>query len=133
MKALIAEDDFVSRRLMQRYLEKCSECDIASNGREALEAFRLALKEKTPYDLICLDIMMPELDGKEVLKAIREIEKERGVIFPDGVKIIMTTANSDRESVILFGILQCNSYLVKPVSKERLFKEIETLGLLKAV
>jgi two-component system chemotaxis response regulator CheY len=75
--------------------------------------------------------MMPKLDGKEVLKTIRALEKEKGTIFPDGVKIIMTTGISDRDSVIALGVLQCNAYLVKPISKERLLKEIESLGLMK--
>jgi two-component system chemotaxis response regulator CheY len=131
MRVLIADDDFISRRLMQRHLEKYAECDIASDGSEAVEAFRLSWKEEAPYDLICLDIMMPKLDGKEVLKTIRAMENEKGISFPDGVKIIMATGISDRESVIALGVLQCNAYLVKPINKERLLKEVELLGLLK--
>lgn len=131
MRVLIAEDGFISSRLMQRHLEKYAECDIASNGSEAVEAVRLALEEGVPYDLICLDIMMPELDGKEVLRSIRKMEKERGINYPDGVKVIMTTALSDRETVVELVALQCNAYLVKPITKERILKEIESLGLLK--
>jgi len=130
MRVLIADDDFISRRLMQRHLEKYATCDLASNGSEAVEAFRLALKEDEPYDLICLDIMMPKLDGKEVLGKIRILENKKGIENPDGVKIIMTTSISDRESVIALKALQCDAYLVKPVSKERLIQEVKILGLL---
>lgn len=130
MRVLIADDDFISRRLMQRHLEKYATCDLASNGSEAVEAFRLALKEDEPYDLICLDIMMPKLDGKEVLGKIRIMENKKGIENPDGVKIIMTTSISDRESVIALKALQCDAYLVKPVSKDRLLQEVKILGLL---
>jgi two-component system chemotaxis response regulator CheY len=130
MRVLIADDDFISRRLMQRHLEKYATCDLASNGSEAVEAFRLALKEDEPYDLICLDIMMPKLDGKEVLGKIRILENKKGIENPDGVKIIMTTSISDRESVIALKALQCDAYLVKPVSKDRLIQEVKILGLL---
>jgi two-component system chemotaxis response regulator CheY len=130
MRVLIADDDFISRRLMHRYLEKYAECDLASNGSEAVEAIRLALKDEAPYDLICLDIMMPKLDGKDVLRQVRILENRKGIAYPDGVKIIMTTGISDKESVIALKALQCDAYLVKPISKERLLLEVKTLGLL---
>ena len=78
MKCLIVEDDFAARRLLQRYLSSHRDCDIAVDGNEAVEAFRQATDEKEPYDLICLDIMMPNMNGHEALKAIRQIESEHG-------------------------------------------------------
>ena len=79
MKTLIVEDEFTSRRLLQKILAAYGECDIAIHGKEALEAFRLARDEREPYDLICLDIMMPEMDGQETLKMIRKTEEEMGI------------------------------------------------------
>ncbi len=83
MRILIVEDDFTSRRLLQKILAPYGECDIAVDGKEALEAFTLAVREGRRYRLICLDIMMPEMDGQQVLKKIRQMEKELG-ISPSG-------------------------------------------------
>ncbi len=63
MKSLIVEDDFTSRNLMQIYLADMGPCHVAVNGREAVEAVTESLNEQKPYDVICLDIMMPEMDG----------------------------------------------------------------------
>ena len=75
MKILIVEDDFGSRISIQKMLSPFSECEIAVNGKEAVDAFTQSLESGAPYDLICMDIMMPEMNGKEALKIIREKEK----------------------------------------------------------
>jgi len=130
MKVLIVEDDFISRRLLQRYLSPCGECDIAVNGAEALMAFQLARQKGVPYDLICLDIMMPELDGYQTLKAIRRQEADHGVGGLRGVKVIMTTMQDDPDSILEAFTQQCEAYLVKPIDRERLFDHLVKLGLL---
>ena len=92
MRILIAEDDFASRKFMLKFLSKFGECDITVDGMEAVDAYLMALDADTPYDLVCLDIMMPALDGYQALKAIRDIEQERKIpedqrafaIFPLG-------------------------------------------------
>ena len=75
IKVLIVDDDFITRRILKSIFTPYGDCDIAINGEEAIQAFRLAREEKKPYDLICLDIMMPEIDGHEALMKIREMEK----------------------------------------------------------
>ena len=92
MKILIVEDDFISRKLMQKFLDPYGETDVAVNGEEALDAFQMAWKEDSPYDLICLDIMMPQKDGQEVLRTIRAIETGKGLEGEKSAKILMTTA-----------------------------------------
>lgn len=131
MRTLIVEDDFVCRRLLQKLLSPYGDCDITINGKEAIEAFLLALDEDESYDLICLDIMMPEMDGQEALKKIREIEKEKGILGLDGVKVIMTTALKDSKNV--FGAFKtgCEGYLVKPIDKKKLIEEIKKLELIE--
>ncbi len=130
MKCLIVEDDFAARKLLQVYLSDYADCFVAVNGREAVEAVRQALGEGQPYDLICLDIMMPEMDGHQALEAIRRIESEHGIAGLDGVKVIMTTGLDDTENIMGAFRGGCDVYIVKPVRKERLLKEIEELGLL---
>ena len=131
MKILIAEDDFVSRRLMHKLLMPYGKCDIASDGQKALETFSMSLEANRPFDLVCLDIMMPEMDGLDVLNEIRKKEKEKGINDDDRTKIIMTTALNDSDSVIRAARSQCNGYLVKPIDKKKLIKQLQTLGLLK--
>ncbi len=130
MKCLIVEDDFISRKLLQTYLTDCADCYVACDGREAVEAFTEALEADQPYDLICLDIMMPDMGGREALTEIRRIENEHGIGGLDGVKVIMTTALDD--SINIFGAFRegCEAYVVKPICKDKLLAEIEKLGLL---
>ena len=131
MKILIVEDDFAARRLMQRYLSIHGDCDVAVDGNEAVAAFRQAADDKELYDLICLDIMMPNMNGREALKAIRQIETEHGIGGLDGVKVIMTTALGDSKNVTGSFSEGCEAYIVKPVERKKLLAEIEKLGLIK--
>jgi two-component system, chemotaxis family, chemotaxis protein CheY len=133
MKFLIVEDEFTSRQLMQIYLADFGQAFIAVNGREAVAAFVTALNEGHPYDMICLDIMMPEMDGQQALKAIREIEKQRGIGGLDAVKVIMTTAKDSPSDILGSFKTGCEAYIIKPVRKEALIKEMQKLGMLSAV
>lgn len=130
MKCLIVEDDFTSRKLLQIHLSEYGHCHIAINGKEAIQAFQEEIEKNEPYDLICLDIMMPEMDGHKTLKMIRRIEQNNGINGLDGVKVIMTTAMKDSNDI--FGAFKegCEAYIVKPVKKEKLLQEMEELGLL---
>ncbi|MCP4677220.1 MAG: response regulator [Deltaproteobacteria bacterium] len=130
MKVLVVEDDFTSRNLILGILRHHANCDVAVNGKEAIAAFTASLDGNSPYDLILLDIMMPEMDGQEALKQIRILEEDRGISGLDGVKVIMTSGLEDSANIIKSFRYQCEAYIVKPISKQRLLKEIETLGLI---
>ncbi len=130
MRFLIVEDDFTSRRMLQMFLAPYGECDIAVNGREALDAFAAARAENNPYALICLDVMMPELDGMGVLKEIREQEKRAGIPQHKELKIVMTTSlDSPRDVVGAYYEGGCNGYLVKPVDRRKLDDLLREYGL----
>jgi two-component system, chemotaxis family, chemotaxis protein CheY len=129
MKSLVVEDDFISRMILQKILLQFGLCDVAANGKEAVQAFSLAMEEGEPYDLICLDIMMPEMDGKEALKLIRQKEKDLNVPPKNEVKIIMTTALDTAKDVIeSYFKGGCTTYLVKPISKAKITSSVEDLG-----
>ncbi len=130
MKILIVEDEFGSRKLLQKFLSPYGTCDLAVDGEEAVEAFELAMKEKEPYDLICLDIMLPKKDGQTVLKEIRDMESGAGIGGLAGVKVIMTTALSDPKNIMEAFSSQCEAYIPKPISKKKLLEEMKGLGLL---
>jgi two-component system chemotaxis response regulator CheY len=130
MKTLIVEDDFTSRLLMQELLKNYGPSHIAVDGREAIEAVRLSLQANEPYDLICLDIMMPTMDGHQALKEIRALEEVRGIFSSDGAKIIMTTALDDIQNKINAFSNLCDGYLTKPIDKEQLLDELRSLELI---
>ncbi len=132
MKTLIVEDDFTSRMILQKLLSDHSECHIAVNGKEAVAAFQVARESGQPYDLVCLDIMMPEMDGQQALKQIRQLEEKAGTLSTEGAKVIMTTALSDMQNVKNAYHGLCDGYLVKPIVKEKFLEEIRKLGLLNA-
>jgi two-component system chemotaxis response regulator CheY len=129
MKILIVEDDFTNRKIMQKILSAYGDCDIAVDGMEAIDAFRMATEDGRPYDLICMDIMMPNMDGQEALSEIRNIEQNMGLAAKDEVKVIMTTALDDPKNVVSALKRGAASYVVKPINKQKLFDEISKLGL----
>lgn len=131
MRVLLAEDDLASRLVIQKYLSRYGECDIAVDGLEALDAFLKAIKDEQPYDLVCLDIMMPKLDGMKALKAIRDIEKQKGITEEERVKIIMITALNDEKTVMEAYDLGCQGYAWKPVDLKKLEQVLRCLGLIE--
>lgn len=130
MKILIAEDDFISRLLLQELLKTYGQAHIAVNGREALAAVRVALESDRPYDLICLDITMPEMSGQDALREIRLAEETSGVAGQARAKIIMTTALADKDNVVTARDQHCDSFLVKPIERTRLVGELRRLKLI---
>ncbi|MDF2984949.1 MAG: cheY1 [Eubacterium sp.] len=131
MRILIVEDDLVSRRFLQKFLSQYGECDIVVDGMEALDAFLYSLKSNTPYHLICLDIMMPKVDGLKVLKTIRELESQKGILPQDRSKVIMTTALNGTDLVQKAFDIGCEGFASKPIDTEKLVEVMMKLGLLQ--
>lgn len=131
MKILIAEDDLASRRFLSKFLSQYGEVDQVVDGLEALDAYLMASKEKAPYDLICLDIMMPKVDGVKVLKAIRDFEHKQGVESEQRVKVIMTTALAETDYVNQAFEIGCEAYAAKPIDTNKMFEVIKKLGLVE--
>ena len=130
MKILIAEDDAISRQIIHKILVRFGRCDAVVDGAEAVEAFKLAIEDGEPYDLICLDIMMPEVDGQVALKQIREIERRMEIRGEREVKVIMLTALDDAHSVVeAYYRGGATAYLVKPIEADKLMLELHRLGL----
>jgi two-component system chemotaxis response regulator CheY len=84
MKSLVVEDEFVARCILQRFLARYGECDVAVDGDEAIDAVTQAMESSTVYDLICLDIGLPKQNGQDVLQRVRELERERGIQIGQG-------------------------------------------------
>ncbi|MBF0520492.1 MAG: response regulator [Nitrospirae bacterium] len=134
MRILIADDDFTSRTLLRHFLSSYGEVDVTVNGAEAVEAYMMAIDEGYAYDLICLDIMMPDMDGVSALQKIRAKEKAMGITPDEEVKIIMTTSLDAPKDVLdsyYRGLNRCNHYLTKPVDTRKLSALLETYGLVR--
>lgn len=126
MRTLIAEDDLTSRLLLHGMLKRYGQCDVVPNGRRAVEAVSAALQTHALYDLICLDIMMPELDGRQALKEIRLAELRDGRA---AAKVLMTTSLRDKENVLGAFRDQADGYLIKPIQKAKLLEYLRSFEL----
>jgi len=131
MKTLIVEDEPTNRLLLQEILKEYGPVDIAVNGKEAVDAVLFAMEEGEPYELICMDIMMPEMDGQTALKHIRAMEEARGIVSTQGARIIMTTALGDMKNVSAAYKSLGDGYLVKPIKKEKLLESLREFTLIK--
>jgi two-component system, chemotaxis family, chemotaxis protein CheY len=127
-KILIVEDDYTSRTLLQKYLKDIAQCEIATNGLDGVQAFSAATQAGEPFDIILLDIMMPGMNGQDALRQIRAMEKDRGVKPSQMVTIIMTTALDSLATVRESYYDLCDGYVVKPVTRDKLFTELKKHG-----
>lgn len=130
MRILLAEDDFATRKFMLKFLSKYGDCDVTVDGMEAVDAFMMAMEEEEPYDLVCLDVMMPVMDGYQALVGIRKLEKERNVPEEKAAKVIMTTALNDEANVKMAFDLGCTIYSGKPIDQERFEQALRKLELI---
>lgn len=131
MKTLIVEDDFISRVILQEYLSPFGTCDIATTGNEATWAFGYALRQDDPYELVCLDIMLPVKDGFHVLEHIRAMERKRGINGYDCTKVVMTSSLHGAKEIIRAFKSQCEGYLIKPLNRKQFIHKLVDLGLVK--
>ncbi len=130
MKILIVDDDVFSVTLMSDILSPLGRCDTAKNGDEAFKLFENAISEGSPYNLICLDIIMPGMDGHQVLKQIRFVEDCMGTATRESVKIIMITSDSDVDTILSSYNGGCDVYMTKPIARELIMDKIRYLGLI---
>ena len=128
MRILIVDDDLVSRKKMEVILKYFGSIDSADGGTAAVKAFRKAWEEWKPFDLITLDISMPDMSGSQALKMIRVIEREKGVEREKQVKVMMVTGMADRETVIDCKMDGCDDYVVKPFNKETVTAKLSGMG-----
>ncbi|MBL7216012.1 MAG: response regulator [Phycisphaerae bacterium] len=131
MKVLIVDDNEAARRILQLYLAEYGTLVTVSNGVEAIEAFSRALEINEPFNLVCLDNAMPEMNGIEVLETIRKIECSHEINLNEHARIVMISAVDIPSEIKKAYESGCDSYMVKPSRKEKLIAQIHNLGLLK--
>ena len=130
LKMLVADDEFTSRVLLQGLLSRYGECHIAVTGKEAVEAFRAARQAGEGYDLICMDIRMPEMDGPEAVQQIREIEGSERCYCSAAARIFMTTGVHEIKAVRASFQALADAYLFKPIQGDDLIDHLRSSGLL---
>jgi len=111
---LIVEDNIINQNLFSTLLQKKGwNTVVAGDGQEAIEILGLQT-----FDIILMDIIMPNMDGFETTYRIRDIEKKIGTYTP----VIAVTANQDKEKCILSGM---DAYISKPIQFEHFYNTIE--------
>ncbi len=130
MRILIVDDDVHNRNLLAAVLNDFGDCMFASDGAEAIAAYQQAISEGVPYNLITLDIEMPNMDGHEALAAIRKHEKDRNIASEDGIVVIMISACDDDENLEKSFKEACTAYILKPVDPESLISTMKRMGIL---
>lgn len=122
LKILLAEDSIPNQKVVKAMLSKTQhQLDIANNGREAVRLYEQA---NGSYDIIFMDVQMPEMDGFSASAAIRKYEREHQITTP----IVAMTAHAlqgDRELCLARGM---DDYLSKPIRRQELFRMLETFG-----
>ncbi len=132
IKALCIEDDLLCQKRLDMILSDFCQCDFADNGRLGFEKFKHSLESGPQYELITLDIQMPEWDGHETLKHIREYEAQKGILGLDGVKVIMLTSQGTPEHIFSSFREGCEAYVFKSFMGEKLLDEMTKLNLLRS-
>jgi two-component system, chemotaxis family, chemotaxis protein CheY len=131
MRCLIVEDDTVSSMALEQMMKKYGSCEVVTDGSQAAERFQQAHAAQNPFNLILMDIMMPEVDGLQAVLNIRKSEADMGITYMHRVKVIMTTALTDPRTVMkaLYEV-DANSYLIKPIRVQKLEEELRALNLI---
>ena len=131
MKCLIVEDNEFMREGLQLFLTGHAKAEMAADGREGVELFCRALDSGSAFDLVLLDVVMPEMDGQQALKLMRQAERDRGRDPKQKAVIIMTTAlNSAEHMEQALWDGDCTDYLVKPIVRADLLAMLRRHRLL---
>ena len=130
MRFLIVDDDESIILFLRTFLSAYAECLTACDGMEALSAFEAAVEEDQPFTAVFMDILMPGMDGNQVVQALRRLETEHGDGEP--FKLIMISVLTDTKNVSeSFFHGRADAYLPKPLKREALMRELIKLGLVE--
>ena len=127
MKSLAVDDDLTTRLIMEQTLSHFGEVDQCADGAAAVEMSTHALEGGHPYDVICLDIMMPNMSGLEALKLIRHAEQSRGLVPAHAAKVIIMTGADDSDTIRQAFKELCDAYVVKPIDPAELLNIVYCL------
>jgi putative nucleotidyltransferase with HDIG domain len=129
MKIMVVDDEMVSRTKLKLIMENFGECQEVDNGKDAVDLFDKAHQQGQPFDLIMLDIDMPEMDGVEVLSEMIEAEIKLEILKKHKAKILMVTSFTDKDRVVSCIQSGCDDYIAKPFDLNVIGKKLAKLGV----
>jgi CheY-like chemotaxis protein len=119
LRILIVEDDQTTGHLLQYILRQHGHCQVRETGEAALAAFREQWRLGEPYDLMVLDIFLPDSHGYDVLKEIRGFEEQRGIrSVAEHCQVLINTASTDLDEMRHMLELEPDGYLIKPINMD---------------
>jgi two-component system chemotaxis response regulator CheY len=128
-RCLIVDDDEMSRLMLETCLSEYAHCDSAENGSEALILIENSLLGAKPYDLLCVDLMMPQMNGLELIRNVRQLEKRYMNGFRSKIFVISASDSVwDKSELILENL--CDDYIVKPFNRISLQDKLREHNLL---
>jgi len=130
LRSLVVEDDPPSVLMLKAFLSRYGACDLAANGNDGVDACRRSIDRGVGYDLICMDVIMPETGGREAVRQIRELEEAAGYSAALAAKIVMMTAVDDPGEVIRCFQEFSDSYLSKPINLATLLRQLKIWELI---
>ena len=130
LKILVAEDDEANRKFLSKLLAKFGEVTVVAEGFQAVKSYMQALDEKEPFRLVCLDVMMPKIDGYKALDAIRDLESRNALIDGEKAKIIMISALDEGGFDEELAGNQYDCYMSKPIDILEFEMNLKRMGMI---
>ncbi len=131
LRILVVEDDFSARQLLVNFLAQFGTCHVAKDGLEAIHAFIQGHETDQTYDLICMDIKMPVMDGLIAARTMREIERGKGLEGTEAEAIIVITSSVEDPVAVIKACYECgaNYYFLKPLDIAQVRRQLFKMGL----
>lgn len=129
IRTLIVDDELVSREKLRTIMASHGDCECAVNGVEAIIQFTQAWDAWRPFDLVMLDIGLPDRAGQDVLQEIRRLERDRKMSGRHRAKVAIVTSAAERSTVAECVAAGCDEYIIKPVSAATIARKIEAMNL----
>lgn len=123
MRILLIDDEPIALTKLELMLTNVGACDTAVSGVAATECFVKAIGDNQPYDLITIDIELPDITGLDLLNRFCSLEQKNGIV---PAKKIMVTAHSNVEFVVKAKD-KCDAFVVKPLRKATLLEKVNEL------
>lgn len=129
MRFLVVDDEPTARTMLSLLLGELGDIDEAVDGDEALVHFVRALQNRLPYDLICIDLSMPGIDGLELIEQLREFERAHGYEYRS--RMVVVSASRAGEDIVSAFRNQADGYLTKPINIGKLEKLLRDFSITK--
>jgi len=128
MRIMIVEDDLYSRKIMLKFMERYGTCSGVRDGLEAVAAFMEVAETDDYFGLVLLDIFMPNIDGIQTLRIIRDYEENKGISKDRRTVVVMMTAINDQKTIEDCESLGIGGYFTKPIDLNELGLRLQALG-----